>query len=142
MSVVERRWTANWGMVPLRLAVSIVFLMHGGQKAFVFGIADVSDMLLKLGFFWPTFFAYVLIFAELAGGMAILVGLFTTLAGVGLAIEMAIAIWVARLGGGFFTPYGYEFEMTLLAASLTIAAVGPGPISLAHYLRNRTSPQS
>lgn len=99
-------------------------------------IAD-RRMLLKLGFFWPTCWAYVLICMELAGGLAILFGFLTRLAALGLAIEMAIAIWVARLGGGFFTPYGYEFEMTLMAAALTIAMLGPGPVSVEQVLRER-----
>ena len=29
---------AKWGMLPLRIVVGLVFLMHGGQKLFIFGI--------------------------------------------------------------------------------------------------------
>ena len=135
MSNPERGWLNDWGMVPLRIVVGVVFLMHGGQKAFVFGVAGVADMLQKLGFIMPTAFALLLIAAELVGGLAVLLGVFTRIIGVGLAIEMAIAIYVARLHGGFFTPYGYEFELTLLGACLTISAVGPGGISLEHLWR-------
>lgn len=130
MSSADRRGLQDWGMVPIRFVVGLVFLMHGGQKILVFGLSGVADMLQKLGFVAPTFFAVLLITAELAGGAAVLLGVFARIAGLGLAIEMAIAIYVARLGGGFFTPYGYEFELTLLGACLTIAAVGAGPISL------------
>lgn len=132
MSSADRHWLQDWGMVPIRLVVGLVFLMHGGQKLVVFGLAGVADMLQKLGFVAPTAFAVVLIAAEVLGSIAVLLGVFSRIAGFGLAIEMAIAIYVARLGGGFFTPYGYEFELTLLGACLTIAAVGPGPISLQH----------
>jgi uncharacterized membrane protein YphA (DoxX/SURF4 family) len=41
-----------------------------------------------------------------------------------------VAIIVARWHGGFFAPYGYEFEMTLLGACLTFAFNGPGRMSL------------
>jgi putative oxidoreductase len=135
MSSADRRWLHDWGMVPIRFVVGLVFLMHGGQKLFVFGLAGVADMLQKLGFVAPTAFAVVLIAAEVVGSLAILLGVFSRIAGLGLAVEMAIAIYVARLGGGFFTPYGYEFELTLLGACLTIAAIGPGPVSLERLWR-------
>ena len=134
MSNADRRWVTDWGMAPLRIVVGLVFLLHGGQKLFVFGLSGVTDMLQKLGFIAPTAMAALLIFAELAGGAAVLLGVFTRVAGIGLAIEMGIAIYVARLAGGFFTPYGYEFELTLLGACLTIAATGPGPVSIDRLL--------
>jgi len=139
MSTADHRWMDDWGMVPLRFVVGLVFLMHGGQKLFVFGVPGVADMLMKLGFVLPTANAVLLIAAELVGGTAVLLGVFARAAGLGLAVEMAIAIFVARLGGGFFTPYGYEFELTLLGACLTIALVGPGGVSLERLLRPATT---
>ena len=121
---------ANWGMLPLRIAVGLVFLMHGGQKFFVFGAAGTADILGKLGLPLPLLAAIVVIAVELLGGLAVLLGVFARLAGALLAFEMVIAIIVARLHGGFFAPYGYEFELTLLAACLTFALSGPGRMSL------------
>lgn len=121
---------ALWGMVPLRVVVGLVFLMHGAQKLFIFGLAGTADIMGKLGLPIPTVCAVVVIAAELLGGAAILLGAFTRLAGAVLAFEMVIAIIVARLHGGFFAPYGYEFELTLLSACLTFALSGPGHISL------------
>jgi putative oxidoreductase len=125
----------QWGMVPLRLVVGITFLMHGGQKLFVFGLGGTADIMGKLGLPLPTLSAAVVITAELLGGLAIVSGLFARWAGVALAIEMLVAIPVARLHGGFFTPYGFELELTLLGACLTIAAVGSGGASLDRMLR-------
>ncbi len=121
---------ARWGMVPLRLVVGLVFLMHGGQKLFVFGVAGTADIMGKLALPLPTACAVIVITVELLGGLAILLGAFTRLAGALLAFEMVVAILVARLHGGFFAPYGYEFELTLLAACVTFALSGPGQISL------------
>jgi putative oxidoreductase len=134
----DRRWMKEWGMVPLRLVVAAVFLMHGQVKVFDFGVAGVADMLQKLGFFLPTMWAVVLIVVELAGGVAILLGAFTRWAGLLLAIEMVVAIVVARLKGGFFTPYGYEFELVLLGASLTLALLGAGGMSVDNRLAGGT----
>ena len=127
----------RWGFLPLRIVVAVVFLMHGGQKVLYFGVSGVADMLTKLGFPLAVFFAVVLMTIEVAGGLAILVGFMTRAAGLILALEMAIAIYVARLGGGFFTPYGFEFEMTLMGACLTFAAVGAGGVSIDAVRRAR-----
>ena len=120
---------AKWGMLPLRIVVALVFLMHGGQKLFVFGIGGTADIMGKLGLPLPYASATIVIAVELVGGLAILLGGFTRVAGALLAIEMAVAILVARLHGGFFAPYGYEFEFTLLGACLTFALNGPGRMS-------------
>ena len=137
MNSATNGYLEKWGLLPLRCVVALVFLMHGGQKVLDFGVSGVADMLSKLGFVYPTFFAVVLMIIELAGGFAILFGFFTRITGFVLAVEMAIAIYVARLGGGFFTPYGFEFELTLMGACLTFAAVGAGGASLDAYMRHR-----
>jgi putative oxidoreductase len=124
----------RWGMVPLRVVVGVVFLMHGGQKLFVFGFDGTADIMSKLGLPLPALSAAVVIAAELLGGLGIISGLFARWAGAALAIEMLVAIPVARLHGGFFTPYGYELELTLLGACLTLAAVGSGGVSLDRML--------
>ena len=120
---------SKWGMLPLRIVVGLVFLMHGCQKLFVFGLGGTADIMGKLGLPLPVLAASVVIIVELLGGLAILLGMFTRLAGGLLAFEMVVAILVARLRGGFFAPYGYEFELTLLGACLTFALIGPGRIS-------------
>jgi putative oxidoreductase len=105
-------------------------MMHGGQKLFVFGLSGTADIMGKLGLPAPALCAAIVMTVELLGGLAILLGAFTRLAGGLLAFEMIVAILVARLHGGFFAPYGYEFELTLLGACLTFALLGPGGTSL------------
>ena len=126
---------AKWGMLPLRIVVGLVFLLHGAQKLFVFGLGGTADIMGKLGLPLPVLCAAIVIVVELLGGLAILLGAFARLAGTLLAFEMVVAIIVARLHGGFFAPYGYEFELTLLAACLTFASTGPGRISLEEIWR-------
>jgi putative oxidoreductase len=125
----------RWGLVPLRVVVGLVFLVHGGQKLFVFGLGGTADIMGKLGLPLPSLAAAIVITAELLGGLAILSGLYARWAGAVLAIEMLVAIPVARLQGGFFAPYGFEFELTLLGACLTFAALGSGGVSLERMLR-------
>lgn len=120
----------TWGLVPLRIVLGAVFIMHGTQKLFDFGVAGTADILGKLGIPFATGAAILLIVLETLGGAAILVGAYARPVALLLAIEMCVAIPVARFKGGFFTPYGYEFEVTLLGACLTLALLGSGGISL------------
>ena len=120
----------KWGLVPLRIAVGTTFLMHGLQKVFVFGIAGTAEILHWLGIPFASFFAVIVMATELLGGLSILLGYRARWAGTLLAVDMLVAILVARLRGGFFTPNGFEFELVLLGACLTIAAIGSGAISL------------
>src|ERR1700693_1009986 len=108
-------------MLPLRVVVGLVFLMHGAQKLFIFGPGGTADIMGKLGLPLPLVCATVVIAVELLGGFAILLGGFARLAGALLAFEMGVAILGARPQGGPFAPYGYEFELTLLGACLTFA---------------------
>lgn len=130
----------KYGMLPLRIVVGLVFLMHGAQKLFVFGLGGTADIMGKLGLPLPVLCAIIVIAVELLGGLAIVLGIFTRVAGALLAFEMLIAILVARLSGGFFAPYGYEFELTLLGASLTFALNGPGRISLDENMSRSPTP--
>ncbi len=126
---------SKWGLIPLRIVVGVIFLMHGSQKVFVFGIAGTADILRWVGIPFPMFFAVVVMTTELLGGLAILFGLLGRWAALALAFEMTVAIFTARMNGGFFTPNGYEFELSLLGACLTIAAIGTGAVSLDKLLK-------
>jgi putative oxidoreductase len=126
-------------MLPLRAVVGLVFLMHGGQKLFVYGLSGTAGAMTQMGIPLPGVAAVVVTFVELLGGLAILTGLFTRWAGVLLAIDMAVAILQVRLGGGFFAPSGFELELTLLGAALTFAAVGAGGVSVDRLLDRRES---
>jgi len=126
---------ARWGMLPLRVVVGLVFLIHGGQKLFVFGLSGTAGAMTQMGIPLPGLAAVVVTFVELLGGLAILTGLFTRWAGVLLAIDMAVAILKVRLGAGYIG--GYEFELTLLGAALTLAAVGAGGVSVDRLLHRR-----
>lgn len=131
---------AKYGMLPLRIVVGLVFLMHGAQKLFIFGLGGTTDIMGKLGLPLPALCAIIVIAVELLGGLAIVLGVFTRVAGALLAFEMLIAILVARLSGGFFAPYGYEFELTLLGASLTFALNGAGRMSLDESMSRTPTP--
>lgn len=124
-----------WGLFPLRAVVGTVFLMHGAQKFFVLGIDGTTDAMTQMGIPLPAVSAVLVATVELIGGAALLTGLWARWAALLLAGDMAVAILAVRLKGGFFAPNGFEFELTLFGAALTLALIGPGRGPLDRLLR-------
>jgi putative oxidoreductase len=122
---------ASCGLTVLRVVVGIVFLAHGWQKMFGFKIPGVTRMVTGLGIPMPGFFAVVLTLVELLGGIALILGVATRVAAVLLAIDMTVAILKVHLPHGFFAQGGgYEFALTLLAATVCLALAGAGSVSV------------
>jgi putative oxidoreductase len=113
------------GLLPLRLVIALVFLMHGGQKLFVYGITGTTGAMQGMGIPLPHLSAIAVTMVELAGGLAILAGVFTRWAALLLVVDMTVVILVVKPHGGFFSPGGFEFELTLLAGALTLALLAP-----------------
>ena len=133
------RGNRDAGLLLVRLALGIVFVMHGWQKATEFGVAGLSGSLASLGIPFPGINAAILIATELGGGVAMLAGVFARVAGALLAFAMAVATITVHLPNGFFLPNGYEFTLTLLLASLAVTAAGAGGYSVDALLFGRTS---
>jgi putative oxidoreductase len=125
------------GLIPLRAVVGLAFLMHGGQKLFVYGPSGAGAAFASMGIPLPQLSALVVTAVELLGGIALVLGLFTRLAGLLLAIDMTVAILAVRIKGGYFAPGGCEYELALWAAGLTFVALGAGGASLDSVLRRR-----
>jgi len=120
----------DWGVTILRMVVGVVFLAHGGQKLFVFGISGFAGFLAKVGIPAPLLAALLVSLVEFGGGLALFFGLFTRWAALPLAVNMLVAILTVHLAGGFFLPGGVEFALTLFAANLALLFLGGGPASL------------
>ncbi len=127
----------GWGITVLRLAVGIVFLMHGGQKLFVLGFAGVAAFMGSLGIPAPALAGPLVALVEFLGGLALLLGLRARWAGALLAMDMLVAILAVHLPNGFFLPKGFEFAMTLLAANLALVFLGSGEASVDGLLQRR-----
>lgn len=125
------------GLLILRIVIGIVFLMHGGQKLFVFGFAGVTGAFGQMGVPMPAITGPLTAIVEFLAGGALVIGLLTRLAAFGLAIDMLGAILMVHLKGGFFLPNGYEFALTLLAANVAIAIAGAGYYSTDRVIAER-----
>ena len=76
----------SWGIALLRVVVGVVFLAHGAQKLFVYGIPGTAGFLGHAGIPFPMLSAVLTIGAEFLGGLFLLLGLFTRPAAAFLAI--------------------------------------------------------
>lgn len=120
------------GLLILRLGLAAVMLAHGLQKVFgAGGLAATQQSFVSMGIPYPQLSATLLAVLELAGGLAILFGLLTTLVGLLYAAAMAAAIWYVNLPHGFFVAQGgYELAGLVGVASLALAVGGAGRLSL------------
>jgi putative oxidoreductase len=127
----------NAALAIVRVVTGTIFIAHGAQKLFVYGFAGVSGAFAQMGIPFAGFAGPLTGLVELFAGIALVIGLLSRLAGLGLAITMVGAIFFAHLSAGFFAPNGYEFPLALLASSLGIALAGAGDWSVDAYIARR-----
>jgi putative oxidoreductase len=128
---------SDYGLLVLRVVIGVIFIAHGYMKFFKMGMGGTIGFMTQIGVPAPTLIAWFVTFAELIGGIALILGIFTLPVGLALAVDVGGAIWYAKRGGGLLAPKGFELELTLLAAALAIALTGPGALSLRNALRRK-----
>ena len=115
----------------LRVWMGILFLAHAGLKVFVFTPAGTAGYFESLGLPGPL--AYVVIIAEIAGGIALIAGLYTRWVALAL-IPILLGTIVAQHGAaGFFFSNaggGWEFPAFWIVALLAQALLGDGAFAL------------
>jgi putative oxidoreductase len=115
-------------LLLLRVGVGGIFLFEGYLKLFV-SPAKWLVWFPQHGF--PPYFAYVAGGMEFFGGILLILGLVTRVAGLFLAVEMGVAVWKVKLPhSGIHDVDGYGLPLMLALASFTLAAVGAGLVSV------------
>ncbi len=131
-----RRGTQDLGLLVLRVAVGVILVAHGLQKAFGLGGGDgptgFRSALSALGYQHADILTYLAAGTQIAAGALLVLGLFTPIAGAAalayLVNGLLANIAVQRESGyiGFFLPDGNEYEIMLIAAVAAIILAGPG----------------
>jgi putative oxidoreductase len=124
------------GLLILRLTLAVVVWPHGAQKALgLFGgygiAATVNGLSGHLGV--PAPLAYVVIAVEFLAPIALVLGVFTRLAALGIAIDMAVAAYMVHLPNGFFMNFagnqkgeGIEYFIYAVGIALALVVAGSG----------------
>ena len=113
-----------WSLVPIRVALGVIFIAHGADKLFVSGLPGFARMVGTLGFHPAMAWAVMVSLVEFLGGLAILAGFMTRWAALLIAIEMTIIMLRLKLSRGLTAAGGFEFELLIWAACLTLFLTG------------------
>jgi len=121
----------DMAILVLRLALGVIFLAHGWDK-----LSDLKDKFAyfqKNGFRPGWFWGSIATFIQFGGGLLLLVGLFTQITAIIVAVMMVVIL-------GYHTrrktPFGkgVDFSLILLASLLLLATLGDGAYALNNLL--------
>ncbi|MCV7419726.1 DoxX family protein [Mycobacterium yunnanensis] len=114
---------ADLGILTLRIAVAATALHAGITKALNF--TSTAQFMADDGWRPPTFAAYLVTATEIAGGLALLLGLLTPLAACGIIAAM-IDAWAATASGAvvWSDPFNVPFLMAFAATALLFVGAG------------------
>ena len=124
------------GVLPVRVALGVVFTYHGYLKLFGGGVVHLAEGLGAMGLQPAMAWAVLVAATEFLGGLGVLVGMWTRLAALGIACVMAVAVFKVHLPHGFSAmDGGYEYPFSLLGAALSLVILGGGRFGLGALFR-------
>ena len=116
----------NYGATITRLSLGVILLAHGLLKVFVFTIPGTVGFFESLGL--PAIIAYLTIFGEIAGGAALIAGLYTRLTAL-LSVPILLGATWAHAGNGWVFSNqggGWGFPALLVVMAIAVAVQGSG----------------
>ena len=123
--------TAPYAALLLRLTLGVLFLAHAGLKIFVFTPAGTAQFFESIGL--PGALAYITMVGEVAGGLALILGLWPRLAAIALVPVLVGAIVTVHGGNGFFFSNpngGWEYPAFWSIALIALTLTGDGAFAL------------
>lgn len=113
----------------IRVTVGTIFILHGTSKI----SPGFSGFLGNIGV--PLEMQIPLAVAETLGGSLLIVGIFSRISSSVLSMIMLSVIFYIKKAHSLSGQMGVELELILLAANLSIIAIGPGRISVSHVIK-------
>jgi putative oxidoreductase len=130
--------TAPYAALLLRVTLGGLFLTHLALKLFVFTPGGTAAFFGKVGL--PPVLAYVVMSAELLGGIALILGVWTRLAALLLTPILLGAIFTVHGAAGFFFNNengGWEYPAFWIVALVVQALLGDGIYALRPFRADR-----
>ena len=133
----------GFAALVLRVPVGLILAAHGAQKLFGwfggYGLEGTGQWLASIGLEPGYLMALLAGGAEFFGGLALVLGLLTRPAAVVAAFTMLVAIFAVHIGNGLFMANnGYEYALTLLAATVALAIQGAGRFAVDNLLHKES----
>ncbi|MDR7304200.1 DoxX family protein [Haloactinomyces albus] len=127
---------AEVARIVLRASVGSTMLVHG--IAHGRSIKGTAKWFKSIGFSQPRLQARSSAVVEVGAGSALVLGAATPLAASAVVGTMAVAARTVHIKNGFFiTKEGYEYVLSLSAASVALSALGSGTASVDRLLLGR-----
>ncbi|MGQ5524959.1 DoxX family protein [Chitinimonas sp. PSY-7] len=122
--------TAPYAALALRLALGTMFLAHGLTKVLVFTLAGTAEFFASLGI--PGWVAYPVVFAEIGGGVLLILGVYSRWVAVSLMpVLLGASLAHFHNGWSFSNPNGgWEYPVFLFVIALVITLLGDGALAL------------
>lgn len=124
------------GLLILRVVLGLTMAAHGHNKFFgPGGISGTASWFDSIGMRPGMFHARLAASTEIGAGVCLALGLFTPFAAAGFVALMFVAAATVHRDNGFFiTKEGWEYNLVLAAAAVSIGALGAGHLSLDRLL--------
>lgn len=115
-------------MLPLRLAIGAAFVVHGYPKLTGESASQTREFMKSIGV--PPAATTLAAILEFSGGIAIILGFLTPIAGLLIALEMIATTILAKRRLQKKYILGYELDIAYLGGAVALALLGGGPFSL------------
>ena len=121
---------APYAILVLRVALGVMFLAHAWLKLATFTVPGFAGFLGQVGL--PGTLAWPIILAEVAGGLALVLGVYARAVALLLLPVLLAALAVHAPNGWVFNAVngGWEYPAFLLAASVAHVLLGDGQWAL------------
>jgi len=131
---------ADWVVATARIVLGFIFFAHGAQKMLGWyggpGLAS-SMRTFTEHLHLPSTLAFVVIAGEFFSGIGLIVGLFSRVAALVIALTMVGAVITVHFRYGLFLNWfgdkeghGYEYHLLAIALALVVIVKGAGAFSV------------